>query len=114
MNLIQSIQSTFYERVVSPLAGIFLMSWAVMHYDLIMMLMSNNDMVFKINLINQYLILDAKNNWSGLGYVDYAPYYFGLIKPLLCSLLALAIYPIFSVPAYLFSMTGRYGFAKDS
>jgi hypothetical protein len=112
MNLIQSIQSTLYERVVSPLAGVFLMSWAVMHYDLIMMLMSKNDMVFKIDLINQHLVLDAKNNWSGFEYVDYAPYYFGLIKPLLYSLLVLVIYPIFSVPAYLFSMTGRYALQR--
>lgn len=108
MELVKSIQSTLYERVVSPLAGVFLISWAIMHYDLIMMLMSKHDIMYKSQMIFEYMVIDSKNNWSGSEYVDYAPYYFALIKPLLYSLLALITYPIFSVPAYFFSMTGKY------
>ena len=55
-----------YERVVSPLAGVFVMTWVIIHYDLIMMLMSKNDMMYKMQVIYECMVIDAKYNW-GIG-----------------------------------------------
>lgn len=100
MDLVKSIQSTLYERVASPLAGIFLMSWVVMHYDLIMMLMSKNDMFYKTQIIYEYMVIDAKYNWGGWPLINAAPYWYGLFKPLLYSFMALISYSIISPMAF--------------
>jgi len=108
MDLIKSIQSTLYERIVSPLAGIFLMSWAAMHYELIMMLMSNIDMQSKTQYVYEWMVIDAKNNWRESEWVELAPFYFGLWHPLLYSFIALSVYSFLSIPAYGISMSGKY------
>ncbi len=100
MDLVKSIQSVLYERIASPLAGIFILSWLAMHYDLVMMLMSKNDMVFKSELIHQHLIVNAKYNWGGWWCSWLAPYFYGLFLPLVISFVGLFFYSCCSIPAF--------------
>lgn len=108
MDLVKSIQSTLYERVVSPLAGIFVMSWVVMHYDLIMMLMSKNDMMYKTQMIYEYMVVDAKYNWGDWIFINAAPYWYGLFIPLLCSFIALISYSLISPLAFKISSWSKH------
>lgn len=113
MNLIESIQSALYERVVSPLAGVFVGVWCVTHYEAIFILFSDFKVMEKIQFLHEYFVLDAKNkwsqsNWSSFLGVHSAPYYYGLIKPLTTSLVALGVFSFFSVPAYFISMYGKF------
>lgn len=108
MNLVQSIQSTLYERIVSPLAGIFILSWTVMHYDLVMMLMSKHDMIYKTQIVHEYMVIDAKNNWTHTYFVSLAPFWFGLLKPLIFSFFTLVTYSIISIPAFKISSEAKF------
>lgn len=113
MNLIESIQSALYERVVSPLAGVFVGVWCVTHYEAIFILFSDFKVMEKLQFLNEYFVLDAKNKWSHSTWSNYfgvnsAPYYYGLIKPLTTSLVALGVFSFFSVPAYFISSYGKF------
>ncbi len=107
MELVKSIQSMLYERIASPLASMFFLSWSIFHYELIMMMLSDLDMRSKTQFIYEWMIVDTKNNWGSGVFLGFAPYWYGLFKPILYSFVVLISYSLMSVPAYWISMKGR-------
>jgi hypothetical protein len=79
-----------------------------MHYDLIMMLMSKNDMVFKTQIIYEYMIIDAKYNWGDWYFINAAPYWCGIFIPLYLSFVVLISYSVISPVAFRISSYSRY------
>jgi hypothetical protein len=79
-----------------------------MHYDLIMMMMSKHDMIYKTQIVHEYMVIDAMNNWTHAYFVSVAPIWFGVLKPLIYSFFALVTYSIISIPAFKISSEAKF------
>ncbi len=77
-----SIKSTLYDRITSPLFGSFAISWSVWNYKLIVVLLSSMKAPEKLTYIEKYIYTDPATIW-----------YQGMSYPLMTSVAFIIFYP---------------------
>ena len=107
MNIVESIQSALYERVVSPLGGMFAITWSLMHYEILMILFSKYDVTYKMQVVHESMVVDAVYRWEGWIAPWLAPLFEGLIIPVVFSFVGLGFYSALSILAFKISMSAK-------
>jgi hypothetical protein len=98
---IKSIKAHLYDRVVSPLFGAFLISWAIWNYRIIFVLLSSEIIPYKFNYIDEYY--SSVIYFFGFSISKF--WIIGIAAPLLSALLYIYLYPFFALPVYKFSLS---------
>jgi len=86
---INSIKVILYDRAVSPLFGMFVVSWVGWNYKFFLVLFSSMEAEGKISYI-QYVLYGE----------DFQRFGIGLLFPTLTTLAAIYCYPLISIPVY--------------
>lgn len=81
-DIFDSITATLRERLVSPLAGSFIISWLIFNYKVVVILLSDMKPYVKFPYIEQHIWTDA-----------YTTVLYGLVYPTIAALAYLLIYP---------------------
>lgn len=97
---ITSIKAILYDRVVSPLFGIFAISWTICNYKLFVVLLSDMDAVGKIVYI-EYALYGDNSKWLPL-----------LAYPTAATLFAIFVYPLLAKPVFERFTTNRASLSK--
>lgn len=97
---IKSIKAHLYDRVVSPLFGAFLISWAIWNYRIIFVLLSSETIPYKFNYIDEYY--SSIVHFLGFSLSKFC--LVGVVSPLVSALLYIYLYPYFALPVYKFSL----------
>ncbi len=100
-DVVKSIKAHLYDRVVSPLFGAFLISWAIWNYRIIFVLLSSEVIPYKFNYIDEYY--SSMIYFGGLSISKC--WAVGIAAPLLSALSYIYLYPFFALPVYKFSLS---------
>lgn len=100
-DVVKSIKAHLYDRVVSPLFGAFLISWAIWNYRIIFILLSSEVIPYKFNYIDEHY---SSMIYFG-GFSISKCWAVGIAAPLLSALSYIYLYPFFALPVYKFSLS---------
>lgn len=92
-DLATSIKATLYERISSPLAGSFIVSWILWNYKILIILFSSYEALYKINYIGEALSFEK---------IIVVPLLFGWTLPIPTFVGKGLLFPLLTALAYLF------------
>ncbi len=86
---VTSIRGALQERAVSPLAGTWALSWAVINYKFFLIVFSELEVNAKMNMIEAVVFLPDWANWQRL-----------LLYPSISAIFFIFVFPLLSRPVY--------------
>ena len=97
--LTKSLKAFYYDRNASPLSGAFAVAWAIINFEVVLIVLSGTPVQKKLGMINKHFANGTVENLIGKldleGWVLY-----GTIYPLLLAVAYIAIYPFPARLAY--------------
>lgn len=103
-DLIKSMKAHLYDRIASPLSGALIISWCFWNYKVLLVIFSSEIIQYKLNFIDTFYA----QSFSSFLWTPDSPMSNALINgmfgPICTAFVYILIYPIFSVPVYMFSL----------